>query len=59
MNIQKVTKTLLPLLACVLLLAACGSRTAAPDTTQLTDDAAALAFGEPVEDAVEEVLPQA
>ncbi len=60
MRIIKDIKNILPLLAvCGLLLAACGGNTDTPDTTLLTDDAAALAFGDPVEDAVEEVLPQA
>ena len=45
--------------ACLLMGACCSKQTPSQDVTMATDEDAALAFGEPVEDAVVEVLPQA
>ena len=57
---HKVTRYIFALAACVLLLGACcGKSEPSQDVTLATEEDAALAFGEPVEDAVVEVLPQA
>ena len=53
---SKLKKYLIVIAACVL-LGACCRNSKAPDTILPTEDDAILALGDPVEDAVEEVLP--